>query len=339
MTAPAWRVPRGEAEAVRRVLLRQEMLAPGIRAVRSGDFVVFPLRRLPDPPPASGQLVEFDFPSLGPPPPQRYTDLLPWPEAERRKAPRAFDVVGDIVLVRIPDELLDRSAEVGEALRAFVPGARLVGRDEGVHGPERRRTLVPIAGEGGWRTRHRENGLELEVDLAAAYFSPRLGREHARVADAARPGESVLDLCCGIGPFALAIAAAGRAREVTAVDANPAAIELLRSNAERLGLLGRLRPVLGRVEEFLASKPTAGRAILNLPHEGIKYLTSVGASVAPGGWLHYYEVTARSEAGTPARLTSTLGAPGDWRLAARHVVHPYSPRDDLVAYDLVRTGA
>ncbi len=336
MSGPAWRVPRADAEAVRRELSRAGCLAPGVRAERTGEFVVFPLLRAPEAPPTAGQLIAHDFPPPRAPAPRRYADLLAWPEEERRRLPRSFDVVGDVVLVRIPEALRGRSEEIGEALLAFVPGARLVGRDEGVQGVERRRRLVRIAGAGAWRTRHRENGLDLAVDLEAAYFSPRLGREHARVAAAVRPGERVYDLCCGIGPFALAIAASGRARQVVAVDLNPSAIALLRENAERLGLADRVRPVLASLETFLPDAGPAERVVLNLPHEGIKYLASVGAVVARAGALHYYEVTARSEAGAPARLLTTLGAPGAWQLADRHVVHPYSPRSDLVAYELRR---
>ncbi len=336
MSDLAWRAPLSEAETVRRQLSRAGCLASGVRAERTGGFVVFPLTRAPPAPPSAGQLISHAFPPSRTPLPRRYSDLLEWPDADRRELPRSFDVVGDVVLVRVPESLTGRSEEIGRALLAFVPGARIVGRDEGVQGIERRRRLVRIAGEGSWRTRHRENGLELAVDLESAYFSPRLGHEHARVAAAVRPGERVYDLCCGVGPFALAIAAGGRAREVVGVDLNPAAIDLLRENAVRLGLADRVRTVLAPVETFLREAGPVERAVLNLPHEGIKYLASVGAVVARAGALHYYEVTARSEVGAPARLLATLGPPGAWRLSERHVVHPYSPRSDLVAYELVR---
>ncbi|HEY6237586.1 MAG TPA: methyltransferase domain-containing protein [Thermoplasmata archaeon] len=339
MRSAGWRVARSEAERVRRDLRERGSLRVDLEVQRTEEFVTFPLLGPPiEPLPSDGVLVEAEFAPSGRTPTRNYRDLLDWgPEAVRR-LPRSYDVVGDVVLVRIPVELLDRSEEIGRALLAFVPGARVVGRDEGVRGTARRRQLVPIAGAGGFRTRHRENGLDLQVDLERAYFSPRLGREHSRVAELVRPEERVLDLCCGVGPFALTIARDGRAREVVAVDSNPEAIELLESNLGRLHPRRPVRAIVADVAEFVATSGVADRVVLNLPHEGIKYLTSVGKSVAPAGVLHYYEVTERSASDRrPEELLRELD-PGGWALAERHVVHPYSPRSDLVEYALSRAG-
>ncbi|MGA7650248.1 MAG: methyltransferase domain-containing protein, partial [Thermoplasmata archaeon] len=271
--------------------------------------------------------------------PARYRDLLPWPEAEKDALPRSFDIVGDVVLIRLPDPLEPRKEAVGDALLRFVPGARLVGLDHGVHGPERRRRVERIAGAGPWRTRHRENGVELEVDVERAYFSPRLAREHARVAEDVRAGDRVYDLCCGVGPFSVTIAHLGRAASVTAVDANPDAIALLRDTLARHPFAGRVEAVRARLEEFLPAASPVERVVLNLPHEGIKYLASVARTVAPGGRLYYYEVVSRPEfAIRGVALMNSLVAVGRFAVVAERVVHPYSPTSDLVAFELERSG-
>jgi tRNA (guanine37-N1)-methyltransferase len=213
-----------------------------------------------------------------------------------------------------------------------------VGWDHGVHGTDRRRTIEAIAGTGPFRTIHHENGLVLEVDLERAYFSPRLAREHARVAEMIRSGERVFDLCCGIGPFSLLAARDGRASEVVAVDQNAEAIALLNRNR------GRLRsrvPVETHVEDlgdFLSRATRADRAILNLPLEGIKYLTSVARVVSPAGALHFYDVSRRSESTERARvvLESLLAGSSAWTIEGSRRVHPYAPDMDLVAYDCRR---
>ena len=336
MKARALRVPRADGERVRRRLRELEALRTDLAIRADGSEVFLPLRADAEVPPGWGEMGEAEFRPVAAELPQAYSELLDWSPEEKTKLPRSFDVVGEVVLVRIPPALAARSREIGEALLAFVPGARIVGADHGVHGAERRRTLERLAGTGPWRTRHRENGLELDVDPEKAYFSPRLAREHARIAEAVAPGEKVYDLCCGVGPFSLTIARDGRAASVTAVDANPEAIALLGATLQRYRWAARVSPVHARVEEFLDSAPPADRVVFNLPREGIKYLPSVARSVASRGHLTYYEVTPRD--GRARRANDLVHALGDgaWSVTDARVVHPYSPASDLLAYSFAR---
>jgi tRNA (guanine37-N1)-methyltransferase len=329
----ALRVPRDQGEQTRRRLLEQGGLRVDLKISEEGEWVLLPLTESAPPLP-DGTVVEHEFAPVAERGPRDYRDLLAsGSEAERDLLPRSYDVIGDVVLVRLPSALAGRARDVGHALLEFIPGARVVGADYGVHGPERRRELECIAGAGPWRTRHRENGIEFDVDPGRAYFSPRLAREHALVAEAVGPGDRVYDLCCGVGPFALTIARVARPRRVVAVDSNPAAIELLRSTASRYHFGARVEPVESPVDRFLEGAEPVERAILNLPHEGIKYLTSVGTAVTAGGRFFYYEVTPRADReGRPDLLVDRLGGTRHWREIGHHVVHPYSPAADLVGY-------
>ena len=340
MMARGLLVPRARGEEVRKDLADSGLLRADLAILREGDSLVLPITETSEGvPPSWGEVVERDFSEYLHKGPAHYRDLLPWTGSEKEALPRSFDIVGDIVLIRLPPELVPRRDAIGDALLRFVPGARLVGVDHGVHGPERRRKVERIAGSGGWRTRHKENGVELEVDLERAYFSPRLAREHARVAEEVRPGDRVYDLCCGVGPFSATIAHLGRAERVTAVDSNLDAIALLRETLARHSFGGRVEPVESRLEEFLPRAAPVERVVLNLPHEGIKYLPSVARTVTPRGRLYYYEVTPRTELeGREVALVSSLASVGKFALVDQRVVHPYSPGSDLVAFELERAG-
>ncbi len=338
MKARALVVPRAEGERVRQALQELGALRTDLEIRADASEVALPLLAQAEIPEELGALGEAEFEPRARAGPHDYSDLLDWPGTEKARLPRSFDVIGEVVLVRIPAELGSRSSEIGEALLRFVPGTRIVGADLGVHGPDRRRTLERIAGAGSWRTRYRENGIEMDVDPERAYFSPRLAREHARVAESVRRSERVYDLCCGVGPFSLAIARDGRAASITAVDANPDAIDLLRSTLARVPYGSRIEPRLGRIEEFVAVAPPAERVVFNLPREGIKYLPSVARTVARSGHLVYYEVTPRDEANRRASDLVSALPEGPWSLEATRVVHPYSPSADLVAYALHRAG-
>jgi tRNA (guanine37-N1)-methyltransferase len=333
-------VPRARGEVVRRALVDAQALAGELEILVEGDRLALPLREDAEPRPEWGEVSERDFPVLPAPSRSEFRDRLDWPEEAKALLPRSFDVIGDIVLIRLPVELEERRFEVGQALLRFVPGSRLVGLDRGVEGPERLRQVERIAGAGAWQTRHRENRLEFDVDLQRAYFSPRLAGEHARVASEVADGEHVYDLCCGVGPFAVTIARDGRAKSVTAVDANPVAIELLGRTLSRYPFGSRVAPRVATVEAFTASAKPVERVVINLPHEGIKYATLVAPLVAPGGSLQYYEVAPRDEVAQRGNVAErALSSVGPFSVRAVRLVHPYSPSRDLIGVSAVRGSA
>ncbi len=337
MNCRALRVPRRRGEAARRELLDRGLLRSGIRIRADGEDLLLPVVEGVEIPTGWGPVEAAELDPAPAAPARDYADLLKDLAAEEPALPRSFDVIGDIVLVRIPDHCTIEPGRIGEALRAFVPGARLVGADRGVHGPGRIRLLDRLAGSGSWATVHSEHGLRLYVDLERAYFSPRLAHEHHRVASEVRTGEVVFDLCCGVGPFAAHIARDRRASRIVAVDSNPDAIELLERSLAALPAAAPVEARTQRVEEFLAGPEVADRAILNLPHEGIKYLGPLMGRVARGGTIHYYEITPRGRvADRGTELVSESGAGSVWRCVSARKVHAYSPQSDLIGYTLER---
>lgn len=85
-------------------------------------------------------------------------------------------------------------------------------------------------------------GREVTVETAGGVFSPGrldLGTEVLlRTVPAPPSSGDLLDLGCGWGPVALTLAMAAPDARVWAVDVNERALDLVRRNAERLGLAG-----------------------------------------------------------------------------------------------------
>lgn len=83
-------------------------------------------------------------------------------------------------------------------------------------------------------------GQDVEVETAGGVFSPEhvdLGTEVLlRTAPPAPDAGDLLDLGCGWGPIALSLALTSPDARVWAVDVNERALDLVRRNAERLGL-------------------------------------------------------------------------------------------------------
>jgi tRNA (guanine37-N1)-methyltransferase len=332
-------VPREHAESVRRALVEAGVLRPELEVLHDDATVAFAVTGPVAVPPSGARFEEREFPGRSPRKAGSYVELAEAPPEVRPTMPRSFDVVGDIVLVRIPPELGPYETTIGTALLAFVPGARIVGADRGVHGEARLRRLERLAGTGSWTTVHHENGLGLDVDVERAYFSPRLAREHALVAAEVRSGERVIDFAAGVGPFGAHILRDGRAAELVSLDANPAASALAERNLARASRGRPYSVVTDTIEAFAPHAGTCQRAILNLPHGGIKYLALVAPTLDRGGALHYYERTARSRVpARPEELVNEVRAAvaGSWSVPDSHVVHPYSPTEDIMAYRLER---
>ena len=326
------RVPRGEAEATRRRLIDLGVLRSDLEVARDGEHVVFPVAhacgpRLP--------IVAYEFTPRATRL-RSYQELLP--ESLRESAPRAFDTLGDTILVKIPPAFASHRAELGAALLEFNR-CRAVFADGGVKDPYRTRQLERIAGTGDSLTRIAENGCTLWVDPARAYFSPRLAHERERVAALVRPGELVVDLFGGVAPFGVQLAKKGAT--VHSVDLNPAATELGLRNAEANGVTDRVTFHTGDARAVAATLPRADRLILNLPHGAKLFLDAAARLAKPGATVHYHEILPAEQATARAEAVATeldkLGWP--CRVAGLRTVRNYSPVEAHVAVDLVGAAA
>ena len=206
--------------------------------------------------------------------------------------PRAIDFVGDIAIVEIPPELGDHKKTVGEAiLKAHKQTSTVLAKSGAVEGVYRIRDFEVIAGAEKTATVYREYGCVYHVNVAKAYFSPRLSSEHNRVASQTKDGETIVDLFAGVGPFAIPIAKKHENVQVYAVDVNPDAVSLLKRNVAVNRAEKQVVPVLGDarqvVREQLSGK--ADRVIMNLPETALEFVDVACEALKPeGGIMHYY---------------------------------------------------
>ncbi len=323
----AVRIPLQDAEAVRRRLVEEGLLRTDLVLTKEQDALVFPVHAAPD----GFEAVEAEFAPRAVRT-RHYTELLDWPASDLALAPRAFDQMGDIVVLKIPDPLWPRRGEIGDAILQFLPAARAVFHDNGVVGEYRTRDLVPLAGEGGAETTVTENGVRLRVDVTRAYFSPRLGDERARIAALCRPGERVIDLFGGVAPLGVQLARAGV--DVVSIDLNPDATRLAAVNAE----LNKVHLVAleGDARAVAAGLEPADRVVMNLPHGAKHFLDVAAAACRPGGTVHYHEIMLDADVeARKARLVAEFHALG--RVASvHHVRHvrAYSPVEGHYAFDI-----
>jgi tRNA (guanine37-N1)-methyltransferase len=206
--------------------------------------------------------------------------------------PRALDIVGDIAIIEIPPELKTHESFIGQAILKTHKNLRTVLAKVGaVSGTYRLREFDIIAGEHRTNTVHKEYGCKYYVDVAKAYFSPRLSHEHKRVASLVQKDETVVDLFAGVGPFSVLIAKNNEDVKVYAVDINPEAIEFLKRNISLNRVENRVFPILGDAKQVIEDKllGVADRVIMNLPEKAIEFVDAACRATKPtGGTVHFY---------------------------------------------------
>jgi tRNA (guanine37-N1)-methyltransferase len=332
----ALKVPRAKGEETRRRLREQGLLRQDLKPLAEGPWLLVPVREA-----ARAAFLGFEFttaafqPQQAPPP--RYQELAEVPEHLRDLLPTSFDVVGEVVVVKLPPELEPHGAAVGAALLQAHKGARTVLLDRGVHGRDRVRQVEILAGAPDTVAEHIEHGVRLRVDLAKAYFSPRLASERLRTAEQVQQGEVVLDLFAGAGPFAILIAKRGRASKVYAVDINPDAVRWMEENVRRNKVEAKVRAVLGDADAFAATlRGQCDRVIMNLPHSADQHWEAALGACKPHATLHYHRILPRDAVDAhAAELVARARAAGRAaQVVATREVRLYSPTQSHVAFDV-----
>ena len=208
------------------------------------------------------------------------------------KVPQAFDIIGDIVVIDIPPQLKAYQSLIGEAILQTQKNVTTVlAKASDISGIFRVRDYYYIAGQNKTKTIHKEYGCQYHVDIAKAYFSPRLSHEHERVASLVQEGETVADLFAGVGPFSVLIGKRNPTVKIYAVDINPDAFELLNVNVRVNKVENNVYPMLADAREITTTKlkGSADRVIMNLPETAIDFVDAACNATKPeGGVAHFY---------------------------------------------------
>jgi tRNA (guanine37-N1)-methyltransferase len=238
--------------------------------------------------------------------------------------PRSIDFIGDIAVVEIPPELETYKSIIGKAvLTAHKKVRTVLAKWSPVTGVYRLRTFEVIGGEAKTQTVHREHGCAYFVDLAKAYFTPRLSYEHARVASLVMNGETVVDMFAGVGPFSIQIAKRRATAHVYAIDVNPDAYEFLRKNVLANRVEAKVSAVLGDARQIVNEKLSgvADRIIMNLPESAVEYIdVACNALKSTGGVVHFYQFADSPEPteAAKARLDEAVKKTGRHMKKALH---------------------
>jgi len=205
---------------------------------------------------------------------------------------QSYDVVGDIAIIVIPEALLGKKELIAEAILSLHRRIRVVARRAGIHDGEfRTLPLEIIGGEDRKETIHRENGVRLLVNPEAVYFSVRSGNERHRIASLVQPGERVLVLFSGIGPYTLVIGRIQPQCRVVGIEKSPIAHAYAIRNLGYNRKITNVRLYEGDVRAVVPRlNMTFDRIIMPLPKSAETFLDLALLSLQRHGRLHFYDM-------------------------------------------------
>lgn len=217
---------------------------------------------------------------------------------------KSFDIIGDIAIIELspPAEKFEKT--IAEALTQVHMSVRTVFSKAGpIVDSLRLRPLHLVLGENRSETIHKEHGCRFKVDVSKAFFSPRLSSEHKRIADQVVPGEVVVDMFAGVGPFSILIAKRLDNVAVHAVDANPTAAKLIEENARLNQVHDKITVWSGDAHKIVGKhlSRVADRVIMNHPSEAKNFLDDATQAIKwSGGTIHYYTFADGEDSETKA---------------------------------------
>lgn len=205
-----------------------------------------------------------------------------------------FQVIGDIALISIPPELECQKSRIAQSIISRQKNIKTVlNKISKLKGERRVANFEVIAGTETITT-HREFGFVYRLDLAKVFFNSRLSYERMRIASLVRPNEMILVPFCGVGPFAIPLAAQGAS--VLALEKDSEACRWLVENVMLNGVKDRMIIVKG--DAYLLPhmlKLNFDRAVVPTPYGSDKVLDIFYDLMKFSATIHFYTFKQRHE--------------------------------------------
>ena len=291
-TAKGIKVRLKQAEKIRRELYEKNLLRTDLKICKNNNFIYIPIKK------ESKKLEsynivkrEFEKQKFKP---KSYKDVLSIPNELRKKLPKSYDIIGDIILIKLPEELLNYQMEIGKSLLKTNKNIKTVCLTQPVSGELRTRNIEVAAGENRTETTHKENGVTFKLNVKRVYFSPRLAAERKRVSNQVKQNEIIVDMFAGIAPFSVIIAKYANPKRIYTIDKNEYAVKYAKENIKKNKVLDKIELIQAdaiNIKHILKNEGVkADRIIMNLPFSSYQFFPYALKIIANTCIIHYYDI-------------------------------------------------
>ncbi|MFW5927881.1 MAG: class I SAM-dependent methyltransferase, partial [Thermoplasmatota archaeon] len=272
------------------------ILDPDRLIIQEKDELIIPVTR-------DGNDIQEDivFREKSKTPYEKIKEHLDLDESLKELLPNRWEVLGNILLIKLPEGLIEYKERIGEVY-AEVLGAKTVLLQGWIEGIKRKPKVELIYGE-ETETIHIENCIQYKMDTSKLMFSSGNIDERIRMANIDIEGEIIVDMFAGIGYFTLPMAYHGNPDTIHSLEINPISYEYLKENIKLNEVKDTVLTWNGDNRDFY-KKDFADRIVMGYLHNTWKYLHKALDFLNDTGIIHYH--TLADDENYPSNVKNEL---------------------------------
>ena len=251
--------------------------------------------------------------------------------------PKGYQIVGNILLIKLDGKLLKRRRLIGKAIMDILPYLHTVCLIKDIKRNIRKPKIEVIAGCKRTQTMNKEHGCKFLLDVSDIMWSQGNKNEKIRLAKMVKPGETIVDMFAGIGYFSIILAKHSKPKKIYAIDINPKAIEYLRKNVWLNNVEDRIEILQGDCRKFaMLLENVANRVIMGYLFETEKFLPYALRIAKDSATIHFHRTVKEEEIDKFKKMLIKIGMKNKVKLKVLRIkkVKSYAPKIWHVVYDL-----
>jgi len=256
-----------------------------------------------------------------------------------QQIPHRWWKIGDILIIPIPESLMDYQSEIGQAMLQLEKNKvrTILGKTGPTIGTNRIPEFIYLAGDSNTETIHKELGCLFKLDAAKLTFSPGNHGERKRMIDIVPSNEFIIDMFGCVGNLSLPLAVHNSPKQLIIAEINPIAFKYLTENIALNKVNDIVKPLLGDNRTILKEyEDLADRVIAGYLHSDLEQIRQGIRLCKEGGIFHYHEGTPKKVQEKPfSRVKQAADQENRMvKLLNKRIVKKYSPGVEHVVLDL-----
>jgi tRNA (guanine37-N1)-methyltransferase len=201
----------------------------------------------------------------------------------------AFDTVGTIAIIEIPESLIKKEKQIAQILLDSNPAIKTVLKKSSIHeGVYRTQERSFLAGIDTQIAQYKENGCDFEVNVSEVYFSVRLSTERTRISKLIKEGEEILVMFSGAAPYPCVFSKNTLAKEIIGVEINPTGHQFGLKNLKK-NKIKNVKLFCGDVREVVPKlNKKFDRIVMPLPKTAEEFLDVALNCAKKNAIIHLY---------------------------------------------------